>query len=149
MIRKLAVAAVFTALAVPAFADDCAVTIESTDQMTWDTSQIEVNKSCDKFTVNLKHIGQLPVASMGHNWVLSKTEDYQAVAQEGMGLGLEKNYVDDADERVLAHTKVIGGGEETSVTFDVSKLKEGQDYSYFCSFPGHYALMNGTLKLVD
>lgn len=149
MIRKLAVAAVFTALAVPAFADDCAVTIEGTDQMTWDTSQIEVKKSCEKFTVNLKHVGQLPVASMGHNWVLSKTEDYQAVAQEGMGLGLEKNYVDDADERVLAHTKVVGGGEETSVTFDVSKLKEGQDYSYFCSFPGHYALMNGTLKLVD
>lgn len=149
MIRKLAVAAVLTALAVPVWADDCAVTIEGTDQMTYNLSEIDVKKSCEKFTVNLKHVGKLPAASMGHNWVLSTTEDYQAVAQEGMTLSLEKNYVNDADMRVLAHTKIIGGGEETSVTFDVSKLKEDQDYTYFCSFPGHYALMHGTLKLVD
>lgn len=149
MIRKLAVTAVLTALAVPVWADDCAVTIEGTDQMTYNLSEIDVKKSCEKFTVNLKHVGQLPAASMGHNWVLSTTEDYQAVAQEGMTLSLEKNYVNDADERVLAHTEVVGGGEETSVTFDVNKLKEGQDYTYFCSFPGHYALMHGTLKLVD
>lgn len=149
MIRKLALAAVLTALAVPAFADDCAVTIEGTDQMTYNLSQIDVKKSCEQFTVNLKHVGTLPAVSMGHNWVLSKTEDYQAVAQEGMALGLDKNYVDDADTRVLAHTKVIGGGEETSVTFDVSKLQAGEGYTYFCSFPGHFALMNGKINLVD
>ena len=67
MIRKLALAAVLSALAVPAFADDCAVTIEGTDQMTWDTSQIEVKQSCEQFTVNLKHVGNLPKATMGHN----------------------------------------------------------------------------------
>jgi len=149
MIRKLAIATVLTVLAVPAFADDCEVTIEGTDQMTFNLSQIDVKKSCEQFTVNLKHVGTLPIQSMGHNWVLAKTEDYQAVAQEGTALGLEKNYVDDADERVLAHTVMVGGGEETSVTFDVSKLQEGSDYSYFCSFPGHYALMNGVIKLVD
>ncbi|AKX59462.1 azurin [Thiopseudomonas alkaliphila] len=149
MIRKLAVATVFTALAVPAFADDCAVTIEATDAMTWDTSHIDVKQSCEKFTVNLKHVGKLPASTMGHNWVLSKTADYQAVAQEGMAQGAEKNYVNDADERVLAHTEVVGGGEETSVTFDVSKLAADEEYSYFCSFPGHFAMMNGTLKLVD
>lgn len=45
MIRKLAVAAVLTALAVPAFADDCAVTIEGTDQMTYNLSEIDVKKA--------------------------------------------------------------------------------------------------------
>ena len=149
MIRKLAAAAMLTALAVPAFADDCAVTIEGTDQMTFNLKQIDVKKSCEAFTLTLKHTGQLPAAAMGHNWVLTKSDEYQAVAQEGMALGLEKNYVNDADERVLAHTSVVGGGEETSVTFDVSKLEEGQAYTYFCSFPGHFALMNGSLKLVD
>jgi len=34
MIRKLALATVLTVLAVPAFAEDCAVTIEGTDLMT-------------------------------------------------------------------------------------------------------------------
>ncbi len=149
MLRKLAVATLLTAFAVPAFADDCAVTIEGTDQMTFNLSQIDVKKSCETFTVTLKHVGQLPAVAMGHNWVLSKSEEYQAVAQEGMALSLDKNYINDEDERVLAHTAVIGGGEETSVTFDVSKLQEGQAYTYFCSFPGHYALMNGSLNLVD
>lgn len=149
MIRKLAAAAMLTALAVPAFADDCAVTIEGTDQMTFNLKQIDVKKSCEAFTLTLKHVGQLPAAAMGHNWVLAKTDEYQAVATEGMALGIDKNYVNDADERVIAHTAVVGGGEETSVTFDVSKLAEGQAYTYFCSFPGHFALMNGTLSLVD
>lgn len=149
MIRKLAVVAVLTVLAVPAFANDCEVAIEGTDQMTYNLSQIDVKKSCEQFTVKLKHVGTLPIQSMGHNWVLAKTEDYQEVAQEGAAQGLERNYVDEADTRVLAHTKVVGGGEETSVTFAVSKLQAGQDYSFFCSFPGHYALMHGVLKLVD
>ena len=45
--------------------------------------------------------------------------------------------------------EMIGGGESTSVTFDVSKLAAGEDYSFFCSFPGHYSLMKGSLTLVD
>ena len=38
---------------------------------------------------------------------------------------------------------MIGGGEESSVTFNLSALEAGQDYIFFCSFPGHYALMKG------
>ncbi|MBR8657043.1 azurin, partial [Achromobacter sp. Marseille-Q0513] len=51
--------------------------------------------------------------------------------------------------RVIAHPKVIGGGESYSVPFDVSKLAAGQDYTYFCPSPGPSAMMKGTLKLVD
>jgi azurin len=51
------------------------------------------------------------------------------------------------DARVIAHTKVIGGGETDSVTFSTAALKAGEAYSYFCSFPGHSALMKGTLTL--
>jgi azurin len=46
---------------------------------------------------------------------------------------------------VIAHTKVVGGGESTSVKFPVSKLTKGGDYTFFCSFPGHYGLMKGKL----
>jgi azurin len=38
---------------------------------------------------------------------------------------------------------VIGGGEETTITIDISGLEAGGDYTYFCSFPGHFVLMNG------
>ena len=40
-------------------------------------------------------------------------------------------------------TDMIGGGQETSVTFDMSSLDPSGDYSYFCTFPGHYAIMKG------
>ncbi|MGV2904933.1 azurin, partial [Achromobacter sp. AGC25] len=85
----------------------------------------------------------------GHNWVLTTTADMQGAVNDGMAAGLDNDYVKKGDARVLAHTKVIGGGQTDSVTFDVSKLAAGTDYTYFCSFPGHFALMKGTLKLVD
>ncbi|TBU98682.1 azurin [Stutzerimonas kirkiae] len=149
MIRKVLVASVLAMAAAPVFAADCSVTVTGTDQMTWDVKNIDVSKSCKEFTVNLKHSGSMPKQVMGHNWVLAKAGDFQPVSSEGMAQGLDKNYVNDADARVLAHSKVIGGGESDSITFDVSKLAAGEEYTYFCSFPGHFSIMRGTLKLVD
>ncbi len=71
----------------------------------------------------------------------------QGAASDGMSAGAEKSFVKDGDKRVIAHTKVIGGGESDAVTFPVASLKAGESYAYFCSFPGHSALMKGTLAL--
>ena len=148
MVRKFAVAALFSVFAVPAaYAQQCEATVTGNDAMQFDVKEITVDKTCTEFKVTLKHAGKLPAAAMGHNWVLTKDSDAQAVATEGMKAGVAKNYVNDADARVLAHTKIIGGGEETSVSFDVSKLAAGQAYTFFCSFPGHSSIMKGTLKL--
>jgi len=69
-----------------------------------------------------------------------------AVATAGMGAGPPSAYVAPDDTRVLAHTKTIGGGETTSVTFRTSILKKGGAYEYLCTFPGHNALMHGAFK---
>jgi azurin len=61
-------------------------------------------------------------------------------------MGVDKNYLKDGDERVIAHTKIIGAGEKDSVTFDVSKLNAGP-YAFFCTFPGHISMMKGTITL--
>ena len=53
------------------------------------------------------------------------------------------------DPRVIAATRVLGGGEADAVSFPLSRLEEGEDYLFFCSFPGHAALMKGRLRLVD
>lgn len=132
-----------------ALAQNCEVTIDSNDQMRYDTDRVEVPKSCSEFTVNLTHSGQLPKNVMGHNWVLTKSEDMQGVVSDGVAAGLDNDYLKPNDERVIAATPMIGGGEQTSVTFSVSALQEGQDYTFFCSFPGHSALMKGSLVLVD
>ena len=83
---------------------------------------------------------------MGHDWVLVKTADLSAVAQAGIAAGLANNYLVPGDKRVLAHTKVIGGGQSTSVTFSASILTKGADLSYLCTFPGHNALMHGKFR---
>ena len=147
MIRKLAIASAVLFASSSAFAA-CSVEIEGNDAMQFNLKSIEVDKSCKDFTVNLKHPGKLAKNVMGHNWVLTTTADMQAAATDGMAAGLDKDYVKAGDTRVIAYTKVIGGGETTSVTFPVSKLTAAGDYTFFCSFPGHWGIMKGTLKLV-
>ncbi|HEX6994862.1 MAG TPA: azurin [Gammaproteobacteria bacterium] len=128
--------------AAPGFAQECSLTIEGNDQIQFDKKELRVSSSCTEVTVTLRHVGKLAANVMGHNWVLTATEDYMAVAQAGQAAG-PPNYTPANDERVIASTSVVGGGEETSVTFDLSKLEPGGDYTYFCSFPGHFVLMNG------
>jgi len=131
-----------------AFAADkvCQVEISGTDQMTYDKKEISVAADCTEVEVTLKHAGKLPAQAMGHNWVLAKTSDMAGVASEGMGAGLPGDYLKKADARVLAHTKVIGGGQTTSVKFATSVLKKGEAYSFFCTFPGHSTMMKGAFK---
>ena len=147
MIRKLVAASLLTLVSGHLLAAECKVTVDSTDQMSFDTKAIEIDKSCKTFTVELKHSGSLPKNVMGHNWVLSKEADAQPIATDGLSAGIDKNYLKEGDARVIAHTKVIGAGEKDSVTFDVSKLDAAEKYQFFCSFPGHISMMKGTVTL--
>ncbi len=147
MIKKLLGGATFLFFASSAFANDCAVTVESNDAMQFNTSNVVIPASCDEFTVTLKHTGQLPKQSMGHNWVMTAKADGQAVATDGMSAGLDNNYIKPNDERVIGATEIIGGGEETSTTFSVKGLSKDEDYMFFCSFPGHIGIMQGTVTL--
>lgn len=147
MLRKLLAASLLSLASAPLWAAECSVDVESTDQMTYTTKAIEIDKGCKEFTVNLKHTGQLPKNVMGHNWVLSTAADMPSVVSDGMAAGLDNNYLKPDDARIIAHTKIIGGGESDSVSFDVSKLAAGNEYMFFCSFPGHSAMMKGTVTL--
>lgn len=147
-VRNLfAILAVATASS--AFAADCSIDVAATDQMMFDKKSIAVPKTCKSFKVTLKHTGKLPKQTMGHNWVLSESSALQAVATDGMAAGVANNYVKPNDVRVIAATKMLGGGEADSVEVDVSKLKAGVEYSFYCTFPGHSALMKGALTLAN
>ena len=137
----------FSSVTSLALADECSITINGTDAMQYDKTAITVGKSCKKFTVNLAHIGKSAKNVMGHNWVLSKTDDAQPIATDGISAGIDNNYLKPGDTRIIASTKVIGGGETTSVSFPLDKLSKTGSYTFFCSFPGHIAIMKGTLKL--
>ena len=50
-------------------------------------------------------------------------------------------------EEVLFKSKMIGGGEETTLELDPNVFISGKEYIFICSFPGHFALMKGKLNI--
>ena len=127
-VKSVALALALVA-SLPGFAADCSTEIDGNDAMQFNKATLAVPLSCKDFTVKLKHVGKLPKASMGHNWVMSKTADMTGVVTDGAAAGLDKNYVKAGDARVIAHTKVVGGGESDSVTFATKDLQAGGAYS--------------------
>lgn len=80
--------------------------------------------------------------AMQHNVVVLNTSDASAVKRVGQAALSASNYVPD-DPAVLAATDIAKPGETTKVTFTVPDTP-GQ-YRYICTYPGHYASMQGTL----
>lgn len=115
------------------------VTIEGNDQMRFDINEIKVSEG-DIVELTLKHVGELDVKVMGHNFVLLKPgtdiNDFAKMAMKAK----ENDYIPVDSPDVIVHTEMIGGGQETSITFDAPAPGT---YPFVCSFPGHVALMNG------
>ena len=130
-------------------ADSCNQVIEGNDMLQFNLKEMVVSSSCSEITVTLKHTGAMPANVMGHIWVLTNTADFMPVATAGGGAGMANNYVPVNDARVIAASAVIGGGAETSVTFSGALLSAGGDYTFFCSFPGHYMIMKGSFVVRD
>jgi azurin len=150
MFRKLMIASTLALGAAGAAhaADTCSVNVEGNDAMRYNVANIDVPKSCANFTINLKHAGKMARNVMGHNVVVARTADMHGIDADGIKAGLAADYVKAGDARVIAHSKVVGGGETTSVNVPVAKLvAAGAPLSFFCSFPGHSALMKGTVTL--
>ncbi len=116
--------------------------IEGNDQMKYNTKRMKVYAG-QKIKLTLKNIGELPVESMGHNWVLlKKGTDKNAFAEASIG-AKETGYIaPEMKENVIANTKTIGGGEEVTIEFDAPAKGS---YDFICSFPGHVGMMSGKL----
>lgn len=148
MLKKiLGATVVLSLMSSAAFAGECDVSIEATASMAFSTKEITVNKTCKEVNLTLKNAGNMPKAAMGHNLVISKKADMQAVLADGNTAGLSKNFVKENDDRVIAHTAVLGGGEAATIKFKTDKLNTKDAFAFFCSFPGHAAVMNGVVKV--
>ncbi|MDX1571771.1 MAG: azurin [Xanthomonadales bacterium] len=126
--------------------DPCTVTLEVGDSIAYSRNSISVPSTCGSVTVNLTHTGTLPKEAMGHNWVLVPSDALQDIGQAGMDVGPQNDYVPD-DDRIVAATGLVGGGQSTSVTFSLADLEAGTAYSYLCTFPGHWSVMRGTFTV--
>ncbi len=120
--------------------DKIEIVIESNDQMRFNLSEITV-KQGQTIVLTLKHVGKLPKAAMGHNWVLLQPDtDLATFAMKAMK-ARDNEYVPVEAPEVVVNTILLGGGEETTIEFEAPAPGT---YSFICSFPGHYALMQGT-----
>jgi azurin len=114
------------------------VILNSNDQMKFDKKIIRVNSN-QKVTLTLNHNGRFPASSMGHNFVLIKKDvDVNEYALRAAG-ARNSEYIPEGDNEI-AYTKMLGGGESDTITFDAP---EPGTYVFICSFPGHYQLMMG------
>jgi len=117
------------------------ITVEANDRMQFDTKEITV-KAGEEITLTLKHVGKLPKQAMGHNWVLLKegvvVKDFAMSAMQAKDNG----YLPEDSDDILAATKLLGGGESDTITFEAPKKGT---YTFICTFPGHYGIMQGTL----
>ncbi|NNE94007.1 MAG: hypothetical protein HKN23_20340 [Verrucomicrobiales bacterium] len=57
----------------------------------------------------------------------------------------KKQCVPESDD-ILFHSKLILPGAEETIEFTAPS--EPGDYPYLCTYPGHWALMNGVMKVV-
>lgn len=113
--------------------------IEGNDQMQYDKTELTVHEG-QKVTLVLKHTGKLPKMAMGHNWTLLKEGvDWEGFDKEALQYK-DNDYIPTDTKDVIVHTDMIGGGEETSVTFDAPPKGT---YYFLCTFPGHASQMHG------
>ena len=115
------------------------VMITGNDMMQYNTKEIRV-KAGEPVTLTLKHIGKLDKSVMGHNWVLLK-EGVELIAFASKASAANDNeFIPENTEDIIVHTKMLGGGESDTITFDPPAPGT---YQFLCSFPGHFGQMQG------
>lgn len=134
----------------------CEAFLEADDAMHFNQDTLIINKmDCAEFTLHLKHTGKLPAEKMGHNVVIAKItqkdskDDFEDIVQTNIAAGVKNNYVQQNDRRIIAHTDLIGGGEETKITFKTNIFSANFDYVFFCSAPEHAKTMRGTVVVAE
>lgn len=114
------------------------IALTGNDLMRFNKTEIKV-KAGQKVKLTLTHIGKMDMNIMGHNFVLLKQgtdlQQYVLKAVDFKG----NDYIPDGDE-TIAHTKMLGGGQNDTIEFDAPAPGT---YDFICSFPGHLALMKG------
>ena len=116
------------------------IILNSDDLMRFDKNMLLV-QSGQKITLTLNHTGKMDKLIMGHNFVLLKKDvDVMAFAEKAV-LAKKNEYIPEGDE-VIVYTKLLGGGESDTITFDAP---EKGYYTFLCTFPGHWGLMKGKL----
>jgi len=120
------------------------IELSANDTMQYDNKAFEVPAG-DEITLVFTNKGALPKAAMGHNVVILKPGSDVMGFGAGAVAAAATEYVPQSGplaEQVVAYTRLLGPRETDTIKF---KLDAPGEYAFICSFPGHYALMKGTI----
>jgi azurin len=119
------------------------IVITANDQMQFSTKAFEVAAGSPVVVV-LQNVGTMAKEVMGHNLiVLQPGNDVAAFGAKAMA-AKETDYIPQGDASIFAHTRLLGPGESDTLRFTAPAAGE---YPYLCSFPGHFAMMQGVMTV--
>jgi len=114
------------------------VTGNTMADMAYEPSSLSV-KAGDKVTLTLVNANTME--GMLHNWVLVKLGSGQEVATAGIAAGMDKNYVPE-NSNVIVASALAKPNETITLEF---VAPEAGSYNYVCTYPGHFPKMIGKL----
>src|SRR5699024_2180277 len=122
------------------------IEMEGTDQLKFSKAEITA-KPGQEITIKLTTVSSMPAAAMSHNFVLLTADaDASEVAQTSARYANNEYIAPEMEDQIIAHTGMAAGGETVEVTFTAPE--EPGNYTYICSFPGHFlGDMKGTLTV--
>ena len=116
--------------------------IEGNDQMQFNVKELRAEAG-KPITLTLKHVGKIPKEAMGHNLVILQEGTDEAAFALKASTAKDTDYIPASEKAsIIAHTKLLGGGEEDTIEFTIDKKGT---YNFLCTFPGHVAMMKGVL----
>ncbi|MEM9174434.1 MAG: plastocyanin/azurin family copper-binding protein [Myxococcota bacterium] len=150
--RKIAAALLLLVISLPlsaAFAEDVSddgsvvtVNLTGNNALQYNLTEIKVPAG-RKVKLTLTHVGTGSADSMGHNFVLLKAGTDAIQFGLAAASARDTGFIPAAKkDDVIAHTKVVGGGESVTIEFDAPAAGT---YEYLCSFTGHFGTMRGKL----
>lgn len=115
------------------------VVLLADDMMKFNKNEIKVPAG-KTVRLTLRHVGKLPVEQMGHNFVLLTQGTEIPAFGAKASAARDNGYIPEGTDAVIAHTKMLGGGQSDTIEFEAPAPGT---YEFICSFPGHYSVMRG------
>ncbi len=96
-----------------------------------------------KIRLIFKNTGAASPTSMAHNVVILKSGvDIADFADLAHSAAKDQYIPSGVESLIIAHTKLISGGQSDEVEFTI---RQAGVYDFICSYPGHWASMQGTI----
>jgi azurin len=119
------------------------IKLEANENMRFNKELFRV-KTGKRIWLILKNTSVRSITSMTHNVVVLKNgvdlADFADVAHKAKN---EQYVPSSLNTLIIAHTKLVNGGESDTVEFTISNAGV---YDFICSFPGHWGTMQGKIE---